>query len=216
MAFPVRLWVFSAQALLIFAPLTPSNTVHCCSLYQMETLRERFECRPFLWEVIPGNLSREVKGWGKVARAGCFPAGAGGGCYSVLLGDLAGVRRLGRCDPPTPCHARSAASVALRPWAGGVCSDAVLRVSWWWMQGHEEGLISHLLCTFYLLLHPNVCLPLEQLGGGSHGVVTQESKKEQDSSVCCHSGNGVNIKGGGCEGSRVMGAEFSRLTLLII
>ena len=60
----------------------------------------------------------------------CFPAAAGGGCYSVLLGNLAGVRRLGRCDPPAPCHARSAASVALRPWAGGVCSDAVLRVSW--------------------------------------------------------------------------------------
>lgn len=81
------------------------------------------------------------------------------------------------------------------------------------MQGHEEGLISHLLCTFYLLLHPNVCLPLEQLGGGSHGVVTQESKKEKDLSACCPSGNGVNIKEGVCERSRVMGAEFSRLTV---
>ena len=83
------------------------------------------------------------------------------------------------------------------------------------MQGREGGLCSHLR-TFYLLLHPNVCLPPEQLGGGSHGVVTQESKKEKDLSACCHSGNGVNIKEGGCERSRVMGAEFSRLTLLII
>ena len=46
----------------------------------------------------------------------CFPAAASGGCYSVLLGDSAGVRRLGRCDPPAPCRARSAASMALRPW----------------------------------------------------------------------------------------------------
>lgn len=45
----------------------------------------------------------------------CFPAAASGGCYSVLLGDSAGVRRLGRCDPPAPCRARSAASMALRP-----------------------------------------------------------------------------------------------------
>ena len=39
--------------------------------------------------------SWEEKRCGKVARAGCFPAAAGGGCYSVLLGDLARVRRLG-------------------------------------------------------------------------------------------------------------------------
>ena len=65
----------------------------------------------------------------------CFPAAASGGCYSVLSGDSAGVRRLGRCDPPAPCRARSAASMALRPWPevfavtlssgcrGGECRD---------------------------------------------------------------------------------------------
>ena len=80
------------------------------------------------------------------------------------------------------------------------------------MQGCEEGLCSHLLRTLYLLLHPDICLPPEQLGGGSHVVATQESK-ERDLSACRHSGNGVNIKEGGSEKSRVTGAEFSRLTV---
>jgi hypothetical protein len=66
------------------------------------------------------------------------------------------------------------------------------------VQGREEGPCSHLLRTLYLLFHPNICLPLEQLGGGSRVVVTQESK-EQDLGACHHSGNGVNIKEGGSE-----------------
>lgn len=72
------------------------------------------------------------------------------------------------------------------------------------MQGHEEGVCSYLLHTCYLLLHPNICLPLKQLGGGSHVEVTQESKKEKDLSACYCTGNGVNIKEGGCQRNRVM------------
>ena len=130
--------------------------VHWCALIQTQTLRRRFECRLLVWGVIPGSPSREVKGWGKVAReeSSCV--------FQLLLvvaatlscwGTWQGVRRLGPCDPPAPCHARSAASMALRPWAGGVCSDSVLRVSWPWVQGREGGLCSHLLRTFFFFSH---------------------------------------------------------------
>lgn len=52
---------------------TPDSKQHCTLLLIVPNgnLGKRFECRSFMWEVIPGNLRREVKGWGKVARAGC-------------------------------------------------------------------------------------------------------------------------------------------------
>ena len=194
MAFPVRLWVFSAQTLLIFAPLTPSSTLHWCSLYQMEPLRERFECRSLVWEVIPGSPSQEVRRWGKVASARCV--------FQPLLVVAATLSCWGTwqawegwdTDPPTPLHTRSAASMALRPWAGGVCSDSVLRVSWRWVQGREERVCSHLLRGFYLLVHPNISLPPEQLGGGSHVIVAQESKKEKDLNACLPQWKWGNVK----------------------
>ena len=52
------------------------------------------------------------------------------------------------------------------------------------MQGREERVCSHLLHGFYLLVHPNISLPPEQLGGGSHVIVAQESKKEKDLNAC--------------------------------
>lgn len=92
----------------------------------------------------PGKWGRKAEGrqLGKV----CFPAAASGGCY--LQG-----KQLGRvCDPPAPCHASTSCFHGTQAVAGGECRDV------------RKGRV-HICPYSYLLFHPNICLPLEQLGG---------------------------------------------------